>query len=224
MQPGRNFTDAVRDYYYLTQRGYPPRGFLMLIANRYGLSEAERSILYRGIAPESKNEERRKKAIGPDEASGRDLHIDGFNVLMTIASYLAGKPVFVSSDGFLRDASAMRGKMKYDKKTDEALLLLMEYLSLFNGAQYLYLDVKVGFYGKISERVGELSQRENKDKLPKIIVSRSVDNDLSDLDSGIVATSDSQIIDSTNASVLDLAKHVLMERFHPGFYVVTVES
>ena len=218
---GKNFNEAVKDYFYLLQRGYPPRGFLMLVGNRYGLSDTLRSILYRGIAPERKNIMRRQKLIMPDEISNKVLHIDGFNVLMTVASYISGKPVFISTDGFLRDASALRGKMRYERKTDEALLLMMKYLLLFKNIKYLHLDEKVDFHSKIIDRVVEIFEPKKETDKIKVIVSPSVDNDLIHIKEGIVATSDSEIIDNTKLELFDLARHLIEWRFHPDFYIIS---
>ncbi len=113
---------AVKDYYYLTERGYPRKGVLMLVGNRYGLSDTQRTILYRGIASETRYRRRKKKLISSQKIQDQNLHIDGFNVLTTIASYLLGKVLFISSDHILRDASGMKGKHTFSNKMVEAVV------------------------------------------------------------------------------------------------------
>ena len=215
MKISDNFIEAATDYRYLTERGYPPRGFLLLVGNRYSLSDAERTILYRGIAPEQKNRNRRKKMILPEETGQLPMHIDGFNVLVTLASYLSGKPVFLSTDGILRDAAALRGKLSFTAKTAEAIVLLEKYLEKFKSEKYIYLDKKVDFHQRVIDHFG---------RWPKVkrnisfIVSSSVDKELSELTAGVAATSDSEIIDATGARIFDMTRHLLEEKFNPGFF------
>jgi hypothetical protein len=131
MEVDEYFIRAVNDYFYLTQRGYPVKGFLMLVGNRYGLNSIQRSILYRGIASDGDNKRRMKKLITTIEIENQHFYIDGFNVLTTIASYLLGKVVFISSDGILRDASVLKGKLTFSSKMAEAVMLLHQYLFRF---------------------------------------------------------------------------------------------
>ncbi len=48
-------------------------------------------------------------------------------------------------------------------------------------------------------------------------MSQTVDNDLFSLVKGIVATSDSGIIDRSNCRIFDLARHLLNDNFQPDF-------
>ena len=66
-------------------------------------------MLFRGVALEAVIKKRNSKIIkSPDPYA--DYMIDGYNVIRTIGSYLIGNLVFVSMDGFLRDASEIHKK------------------------------------------------------------------------------------------------------------------
>ena len=100
----KGFQEAIVDYTYLIEKNYPRKTILKMVGDRYQLRSAERSMLYRGVCSrdESLNRKNKKLAALPENAV---LHIDGYNVIRTIGSYLSGKQVFISVDGFLRDAA-----------------------------------------------------------------------------------------------------------------------
>ncbi len=216
MEINKSFIEAVIDYHYLTQRNYPPKGFLMLVGNRYKLSSRQRTMLYRGIASDKVSGERNKKLISFQDIIREEIFIDGLNMLTTISSYLLGKPLFISTDQVLRDASELRGKLRFDRKMMEAIVLLDRYLSKLQGEIYIYLDEKVSFYQKVIDYFGETSNSKTGKKI-NFLVSQSVDNDLISLEKGIIATSDSEIIDRSNCRILDLARHLLDDKFQPDF-------
>ena len=70
--------------------------------------------------------------------------------------------------------------------------------------------------GKVIDHFEEISNL-NTGKKINFRVSQTVDNDLISLEKGIVVTSDSEIIDRSNCRILDLARHLLHEKFQPEF-------
>ncbi len=211
-----HFIKAVKDYFYLTERDYPAKGFLMLVGNRYGLSSIQRTVLYRGIASEILNRSRKKKLISSQKIQGQNLYIDGFNVLTTIASYLLGKVLFISSDHILRDASVLKGKLTFGNKMVEAVVLLEQFLLRFQGGKNIYLDEKVSFCGKVVDKFNTISGPNPSNKI-KFHISQTVDNDLGSIENGVVITSDSEIIDNSNCSIFDLPHDLLLDNFQPDF-------
>jgi hypothetical protein len=211
-----NFRKAAKDYFYLVQKGYHPRGFIELVGNRYELTRQERTMLYRGIAPENIAEKRRQKIISIEAAGCKELFIDGFNVILTISSYLQGLPLFLSNDGFLRDASMMRGKIEMTNKIRDSVKLIFEFLVKNSiGKANFILDKNVAIHPEIIAVINEFQLLEscNYETHP----TEKTDKTLSEISSGIVCTSDSGIIDSCKSPVFDLAFHVLQSRFHPHF-------
>lgn len=210
------FIRAINDYSYLTEKGYPAKGFLMLVGNRYSLSSIQRTMLYRGIASTESSNQRKKKLISPEEIKTQSLYIDGFNILTTIASYLLGKVLFISSDNVLRDASDLRGKLSFDIKMEEAFVLLDNYLLRFQGEKHIYLDEKVSFCQEVVHKFSEISKANHTYKI-KFHISQTVDNDLSSIENGLIVTSDSQIIDKSVCGIFDLPHYLLLENFQPDF-------
>jgi len=209
-----HFIMAAKDYFYLTQKDYPPRGFLQLVGDRYDLTNHERTMLYRGIAPGIIAEGRKQKMISLGAIQNQELFVDGFNVILTISAYLQGLPLFLSNDGFLRDASMMRGKIQMTDKIRESLFLIFDFIRNQKVVSvHFYLDQKVEIHHQIIEAIKEFPLW--KSGILTILSSNQVDRDLSEITNGIVCTSDSGIIDRSKSPIFDLAFFVLQQQFHP---------
>ena len=213
----QNFLLAAKDYRYLLDREYQPASMLQMISNRYELSSVERSMLYRGIYSQKDCLTRLKKVI-PTPASLQNnlLVIDGYNVLITIASYLQGLPVFVAGDGLLRDAAYARGKFQKMIKLPEAAGILACHLPrLITLRTEIYFDRQVGWHPEIMTIIRQnLHVEEEKFQ---IAVLDNVDQTLINKSYGIICTSDSVIVAKTNCMVFDMARYALENSFHPEF-------
>jgi len=210
------FLLALQDYFYLADRDYPERGFLKLIGDRYGLSEFQRTILYRGVTSKKTAENRYSKLISPDKIRGEELWIDGFNVLLTISSYLQGSPVFIAMDGFLRDASHFRGRFpKSDLIVRSFQLLIKTLLTCIPGSICIYLDENAKTFTDMDVLFGENNLIN--DLNLEIIFCSKVDNVLVKKNVGLICTSDTGIIDAGNCKIVDLARLTLLQHFDRGF-------
>ena len=211
------FTEAVRDYKFFLSKKYPQKTLLKMVGDRYKLSGTERAMLYRGVAPHEKANSRRDKLIGESELKGKLLCVDAFNQLLTIASYLQGRIVFLSNDGFLRDASEIHGKEINTVLPARAVEILIGYLAKTEIAGIsLYFDKQVSgcetFYNKLSRLLpGFILQ-------PEIIFSDTVDKDIINWPEGIICTSDSTIIEKSILKIFDLARNTLEYHFWPKFF------
>ncbi len=211
-----NFRQAAWDYLYLLDRKYPQKAILKIIGDRYLLSGTERSMLYRGIAATHTATKRSMSFTGLSGLQGSELVIDGFNVLITIGSYLNGNAIFISNDCVLRDASEIHGKAFRAALLDRALSLLIDYLiSIKPSNVFFYFDEPIAHSGDICHQVNLLL-------LSKKIVGMaktcsSVDYYLKICKSGILATSDSAVIDKAQVMLFDLPKHIIEHSFQPDF-------
>ena len=61
------------------------------------------------------------KKVPAEAARGRDIGVDGHNVLITVEAMLIGEPVFLCSDGFLRDLRGVFSSYKPSEVTPDAL-------------------------------------------------------------------------------------------------------
>jgi hypothetical protein len=211
-----DFNTAFNDYCDFLAKGYPQKGILKLVGDRYKLSGAERAMLYRGVSTRAVSEKRVKKLGLMPIFPGSTLHIDGLNQILTVASYLNGSLVFISTDGYLRDASEIHGNAFQVKFLDKAGLLLLQYLKGFAIAPcMLYIDEKVNQGMLLAHKMKTIALKENVEI--DFILSKSVDRKLKSVLTGFIATSDSQVIDNAKVPVIDLARNILENQFHPYF-------
>ena len=211
-----NFKNAIYDYIYLLEKEYPQKAILKLIGDRYLLSGIQRTMLYRGITTKENSLKRTSKLITENLLSNQILHIDGYNVLITIGSYLNGNTVFVGNDNFLRDASEIHGKIFRTELFDRALILIFDYLKKINIKEvFFYLDKPVSFSGKLCLKIDE--QLKNYKIQGKAETFNSPDFQLKNIKEGFCATSDSTIIDNSKVKVFDLARNTILYHFKPGF-------
>jgi hypothetical protein len=204
------FIKAISDYCNLMDRGYPEKGSLKLVGDRYRLSSELRTILYRGICSSAKATSRKRRII--TDASGT-LAIDGYNVLFTLLNYRLGRLVFISNDGICRDAGSLFGKVLDRRLFNECMVLLLEYLK--NSAKMeirIYLDTPVSNSHQHREYLSKIAKSTGISL--SIILTESADQALLEDPSGLIASSDSDIIDSTEKSILDIPKCLLQKRYH----------
>jgi len=213
MKLSAQFNDAAGDYLLLLERGYTPGKILPLVSSRYQLSGTERSMLYRGIFSNDKKSARLKKLVS---VPVNPLHIDGFNILITIASYLQGLPVFIACDGLLRDASYLRGKIQRITTFEPAVDLLLQNLQHIEGEHTIYLDKEVALHKKIDALLTKGGLK--KDTRLNLVIMENVDKKLISIENGSVCTSDTEVIEMTSSAVYDLARHVISARFHPDLF------
>ncbi len=209
-----DFVHACRDYYYLINRHFPERGVLKLVGDRYRLSGDQRTMLYRGISA-------RKRSLLRESLLVNDLHakeviIDGYNVLFTLLNYRTGKITFISTDGFLRDAGALHGKLRNEKIFMECISLLVDYLVHASAGRVdIYLDSPVSHSEKHALWIRK--QMESVQLKGDCLVIKSADWALRHSLNGILATSDTAIIEKALLPVADLPRGILEANYRAVF-------
>jgi hypothetical protein len=208
------FITAVHDYFYLINRNYSGKSVLKLVGDRYHLDRIQRNLLYRGVVPKALAERRRSKL--KTEISGEHISIDGYNVLLTISNYLLGRTVYISNDGLLRDAGEVFGKQQPLEVLHDVIDFTFPLLKK-GGPRSLavYFDSPVAFSGELA---GYVRKQLEHVQLPGTVEAvHSPDYFLKKAEYGLVATSDSIIIDACTTAIVDLPLLVLSERFSPDF-------
>ena len=94
---------AAEEARYLLDRGYPKDSAVRFVSDHHSLPEERRYVLARAVLSSRSAGERKAKAVPVQTLRGRDVIIDGYNVIITVESLLAGYPVYLCDDGFLRD-------------------------------------------------------------------------------------------------------------------------
>jgi hypothetical protein len=208
------FADAVRDYSLFVSRGYPTRGVLKLVGDRYRLSGAERNILYRGVVSRDLAARRRRRLLSLPEGvrAGATLVVDGHNVLFTVVNYLQGRSTFIAVDGYLRDAGNPARRIRAGDEFERAVRELGSRLRVLDPARAaVYFDEPVT-YSKDHIGLARRTWQDLADRIELYLVS-SADQEVKRRQADVLVTSDSTLIDATTAPVADMARWIIEDGF-----------
>lgn len=204
------FIRAARDFVYLMNQHYPRKTILKIVGDRYLLNTFQRILLSRGIFSDEDIQLRIQKTI--DKIDSRSIWIDAYNIFFTISNYLLGRIVFVSNDRFLRDAGEVYGKLHKEPVFTKAIDLTMNYLKKMGPSNVQFLLDKP--ISQSAELAGMLRARLETELIPgNAQIDKNPDAVLIRQCSGIIASSDSDILNETELPIVDLAQLVLADSF-----------
>ena len=223
---------AIDDYLEFLARGYTDETIREVVSNRHRLRKPDRIALYRGVVAPEVAQKRTRKLIhadaSPPPASGRSaaaagpLLVDGHNVLYTVANYLRGVPLFLSTDGLLRDAGEVHGDEIPPRLVARAARLLVSATGELEAAVPAAVprDVEIILDGRLPRSDAHRDVLEHATVAGGgyrvgVRTDSHPDRALSRARTGMVATSDGEIVDATGAGVLDLARFVIERHFAP---------
>ncbi len=148
--------------------------------------------------------------------AGQTVDIDAFNVLITIEAALGGAYLFVGRDTAYRDVNPLKGTYRIVHQTNPAIELLTATLQALDPARVVWhLDRSVSNVGRVKERLENASSET--DFAWALEEEENVDAALQST-SNLVVTSDSAILDATDAW---LHLEALIHRRHaPDAHVV----
>jgi hypothetical protein len=209
--PQESLAAAAGDYRLLLDRGYPVTASLKLVGDRHRLDKKERNILFRGVLDQATSAAIAARLV-TKPAAGLSLAIDGYNVLFTLINYRRGHPLFVSTDGLVRDAGGAYGHISHSTDFGEALQLLVPTLvKLQPSSTTIYLDAPVSGSGGHAAAIRQALTGAG--LVGQVQVVPSADPALIAFDGQLVVTSDSVIAARAKAGVYDLARAVLEWRY-----------
>ncbi len=211
----KKIEEAAYDLRFLLNRKYRKKNALEFVSNKYLLNKQERNFLARSVFSELKSDERRNKIVNIEEIEGKLIILDGYNLLITVESILLDNfdSIILCDDGVIRDLNAVFGKYTFDKFTEPALIQIFTLISNFKPSKVvIFLDSPVSFSGELAMLIknimddigikGEVKLSKNVDKEIKFLARK---------EKGIVATSDSAIIDKVDKFV-DIPLYILKNR------------
>lgn len=202
-----SFLEAVRDYRFLLDRGYPVPSTLALVGNRWRLEKSERIILFRGVLPSAmsrSNASRRVEVLPP----AARLAVDGYNVLFTLANFLAGHPVFIATDGFVRDAGGAHGRVGNEARFERAMQeMCARLVSLQPSWVEVFLDAPVSKSADHAAAIRRLMEVHG--IAGEVMLVPGADGPVAKWEGGFCATSDSAVIAKAASPVFDLARDIL---------------
>jgi hypothetical protein len=197
---------AAADFCWLLDRDYAPRSTLELVGNRHCLAARQRMAISRYACSEQDAQRRRDRSIDLAQVRGRELWIDGYNVLTLIESALSGGVVLLCRDGCCRDIAGIHRRYRKVSETVPALQLVGETLAAYGASVYRWwLDKPVSNSGRLKTVIQETAVANGWNM--EVELAFSPDHELSHTENPI-ATSDGIILDRCRAWV-NLARHII---------------
>ncbi len=185
---------AVADLSWLFGRGYATVSALKLVGDRWSLTERQRQAVRRSACSDDDRERRRAHQVAVASVAGKDLVIDGFNVLTTVEAALGGAVVLICRDTTCRDIAGIHGNYRKVAETLPALEKLVTVLAGLGVRQTRWLfDRPVSNSGRVRSLMLNMAAEQSLDWSVELV------DDPDPLLSGsheIVATSDSVILDA----------------------------
>ena len=199
--------EATADLCWLLSRGYADKSALKLVGDRYDLVARQRTAVGRCSCSDARAARRQDHRVRPEELAGRPLWLDGYNVLTTVESALAGGVVLAGRDGTYRDMASMHGSYRKVAETLPALRLLGRLTAALKVRHCLwYLDRPVSNSGRLKQIMEDVAAAEGWPWRVELV--QDPDAVLAET-SQIVATADSAILDCC-AAWLNLARETIV--------------
>lgn len=146
---------ATDDLCWLLGRGYTLRPATQLVAERYALADRQREAVSRAACAPSTAERRRACQVrgGLD---GKEVWLDGFNVIIISERALGQGPIVLGRDGAFRDLAGVHGAWHRVAETESAISAIGGVLQrLGAGLVRWLLDKAVGNGGRLAASLRE---------------------------------------------------------------------
>lgn len=198
--------EAVVDLSWLLSRGYAENSALKLVGDRHRLRRRQRTAIMRAACSDRARRDRKRRQQTLDACAERPVAIDGYNVLITVESALAGAYVFAGRDGCYRDLASMHGTFKRVEETQSAARLIGTLLEERCACDVTwYLDRPVHNSGRLASLLRDVFDEAGWPCTVECV--EDVDALLASGDA-LVATSDSWILDRADRWI-NLARAVI---------------
>lgn len=203
----RNFSEeaivtmkkASRHICYLLNEGYDLKQATVFVGNHFLLSERQRLAITRSVASINQLEERGNKKKDLHDLAGKEMWIDGFNIIITLEVLLCDSLLFQCMDETIRDLAALRGTYRLIPETANAAQMMLDVLQEAGVSKVnILLDKPVSNSGRLKELIADVAERDCSIPLD-IQILRDVDRELYGKE--YVITSDSIILDHCHSWV-----------------------
>ncbi|MFQ5891414.1 MAG: DUF434 domain-containing protein [Candidatus Methanofastidiosia archaeon] len=138
---------AKADLRYLLNRNYKKKYALDFVCNHYKLKKRERYLLARSTFSDEEILKIKSKKKPIEEMRGRELLIDGYNVLITTEAVLEGEYV-VCDDTVIRDVRGVFGRYEVRDMSFRALDEILEIAKDASSVEFVF-DEQVSKSGEL---------------------------------------------------------------------------
>jgi hypothetical protein len=207
---------ATAELSWLLSHGYPPKGSLKLVGDRHALEERQRAAVGRAACSDERRDARRARCLPPAQIEGREILVDGFNLIIGLEVALSGGVLFRCRDGCTRDLASLHGTYRTVEETETAVRLAGQALAALRPASVTWLlDSPVSNSGRLAARMAAIAADEG---WPWTVEAVFNPDPLLAAAERIVATSDSAVLDRAGCWT-DLATHVVTAHV-PGAWIL----
>jgi hypothetical protein len=193
----------------LLDRGYASRSALELTGNRYALTSRQRMAVSRYACSVAEVEHRTRRCVEPGDLNGRELWLDGYNVLTILESALAGGIVLLCRDQCCRDIAGIHRRYRTVSETLPVLSMVGEAALAWDVKRCRWwLDKPISNSGRLKAAILEAAAGAGWPM--DVELAFSPDHVLSHTEE-IIATSDGVVLDRCRRWV-NLARLIIAQR------------
>jgi hypothetical protein len=187
-------------------RGYAIVAALKLVGDRYGLTHRQRLAISRAACSDEQRARRQARCLTLEEAAGRSLMIDGFNLIITVEAAMSGGLLIRARDLTIRDLSSVHGSYRSVQETLGAIRLVGEALEAIKPREARWLlDRPVSNSGRLAQKIKEVAEEA---RWPWTVETVFNPDKLIQASAHVAVTSDSMILDNA-AHWLNLNQHLI---------------
>lgn len=215
-EPLLRLRDAVYEFCWLLNRGYARHSVMQLVGDHHQLVKRQRLAISRAACSNTSRELRKTTCLPIEQIKDRQLVIDGFNLIISVETAMAGGLLLRCCDGCIRDIAGIHGTYRLVHETRQAIELIGNVLQAFSPASVLWLfDKPVSNSGRLAEMVRDIATVHHWNWQAELI-----DNpDQVIRNSGKVAiTSDSAILDG-GVQWVNLGAYLTTNHFHESWLI-----
>lgn len=215
-EPLLRLRDAVYEFCWLLNRGYARHSVMQLVGDHHQLVKRQRLAISRAACSNTSRELRKTTCLQIEQIKDRQLVIDGFNLIISVETAMAGGLLLRCCDGCIRDIAGIHGTYRLGHETRQAIELIGNVLQAFSPASVLWLfDKPVSNSGRLAEMVRDIATVHHWNWQAELI-----DNpDQVIRNSGKVAiTSDSAILDG-GVQWVNLGAYLTTNHFHESWLI-----
>ncbi|EGW21036.1 protein of unknown function DUF434 [Methylobacter tundripaludum SV96] len=215
-EPLLRLRDAVYEFCWLLNRGYARHSVMQLVGDHHQLVKRQRLAISRAACSNTSRELRKTTCLQIEQIKDRQLVIDGFNLIISVETAMAGGLLLRCCDGCIRDIAGIHGTYRLVHETRQAIELIGNVLQAFSPASVLWLfDKPVSNSGRLAEMVRDIATVHHWNWQAELI-----DNpDQVIRNSGKVAiTSDSAILDG-GVQWVNLGAYLTTNHFHESWLI-----
>jgi hypothetical protein len=208
--------DAVYEFCWLLNRGYARHSVVRLVGDHHQLAKRQRLAITRAACSNINRQLRKIKCLEIEQIKDRQLVIDGFNLIITVETAMAGGLLLRCCDGCIRDIASIHGTYRQVHETRQAIELIGNVLQSFSPASVLWLfDKPVSNSGRLADMVRDIARAHHWNWQAELIENP----DQAIMSSHKVAiTSDSAILDG-KVQWVNLGAYLITNYFHDPWLI-----